>query len=106
MWTSPPCPSSDQPHVRGSELQLRHKKTSNSRGFRVCVKTQALRQGTPSGVPQVGPFQYLFSGFSRCGPIKSGFSHRLFSRAETKAHNQGVLTLEETNLPQWLKPPL
>ena len=29
-----------------------------------------------------------------------------FSRAETNAHNQGVLTLEETNLPQWLKPPL
>jgi len=29
------------------------------------VKTQVLRQGTPSGVPQVGPFQYLFSGFSR-----------------------------------------
>src|SRR3989441_8953 len=30
------------------------------RPSRVCVKTQALRQGTPSGVPQVRPFQYLF----------------------------------------------
>src|SRR3989442_14677807 len=31
----------------------------------MLVGLQDLRQGTPSGVPQVGPFQYLFSGFSR-----------------------------------------
>ena len=30
-----------------------------------------------------------------CPDEELEFSHRLFSRAETKAHNQGVLTPEE-----------